>query len=227
MHARYALSEWLHDLDRDEEAGRLLEETVAAMQKNIKEGAGENNGRRDLGSVRARMYYFLAMHVRESDPARHLELLEKSIEADPTDADALIALYRLPKADEARKAKTSKQIKEAVEAFRQQIAREPRDENAYNQLAWLVGNTEGNYQEALECSLKSLEIKPNNPAYLDTLGRCYYALKDYPNALKHQRMAVEQDPYSKQMQRQLALFEKAVAAEASKEKTDQAESPKK
>ena len=43
-------------------------------------------------------------------------------------------------------------------------------------------------------------------------------MKDYPSALKHQRMAVERDPHSKQMQRQLALFEKA-AAEAGAKKS--------
>jgi tetratricopeptide (TPR) repeat protein len=210
MHARYTLAEWLHDQEKDADAGRVLEETVAAMQRNIKEGTAENNGRRDLGAVKARMHYFLAMHERDRDAAKHLEHLDKAIEADPTDADALIALYRIPKPDEARRLKTAKQIEEAAEMFRKQIAKEPADANSYNQFAWLVGNTEGNYQEALEYSLKSLELRPNTAAYLDTLGRCYYANKDYANALKHQRMAVERDPHSKQMRRQLALFEKAV-----------------
>ncbi len=81
-----------------------------------------------------------------------------------------------------------------------------------------MGNTEGNYQEALECSLKSLELRPDTSAYLDTLGRCYFAVKDYQNALKHQRMAVERDPHSKQMRRQLALFEKAAAEGVKKSK---------
>jgi tetratricopeptide (TPR) repeat protein len=221
MGSRYILSEVLHDQERDAEAGRLLEETVTAMQRNIKEGSAENNGRRELGSVKARMHYFLAMALRETDAAKHLEHLDKAMEADPTDADALIALYRMPKQDEARRTKTLKQIQEAVDLFRQQIIKEADQSadtraNAYNQLAWLVGNTEGNYQEALECSLKSLELRPNTSAYLDTLGRCYYAVKDYPNALKHQRMAVERDPHSKQMRRQLAIFEKAAEAQGPK-----------
>jgi tetratricopeptide (TPR) repeat protein len=220
MHARYILSELLHDQERDGDAGRLLEDTVAAMQRNIKGGREKefNNGQRDLGAVKARMHYFQAQAVRATDPAKHLEHLEQAIEADPTDADALIALHRLPKQDEARRAKTIKQIQEAVEAFRQQIIKEadqdPQERaGAYNQLAWLVSNTEGNYQEALDCSLKSLELRPNTAAYLDTLGRCYFAVKDYANAIKHQRMAVERDPHSKQMRRQLALFEKTAAAE--------------
>ena len=103
MNARYLLSELLHDQERDTEAGRLLEETLVAMQRNIKEGS--DNNQRELGAVKARMHYFVAMAVRESDPAKHLEHLEKAMEADPTDADALIALHRLPKPDEARRAK--------------------------------------------------------------------------------------------------------------------------
>ena len=78
--------------------------------------------------------------------------------------------------------------------------------NAYNQLAWLVGNTEGNYQEALECSLKSLELRPNTSAYLDTLGRCYYGAGDVANAVKYQSQAVALNPDSGQIRRQLEFF---------------------
>jgi tetratricopeptide (TPR) repeat protein len=225
MFSRYILSELLHDQERHADSATLLQETVAAMQGNIKAGPekARHNGQRELGSVKARMHYFRALELRESDPAKYVEHLDKAIEADPTDADALIALYRLPDQDAARRAKTLDLIEKAVETFRQQIigqADKLPDERAgaHNQLAWLVGNTEGNYQEALDASLKSLELKPDTAAYLDTLGRCYYAVKDYQNALKHQRMAVERDPHSKQMRRQLSLFEKAAAEAVKKPK---------
>jgi tetratricopeptide (TPR) repeat protein len=39
------------------------------------------------------------------------------------------------------------------------------------------------------------------------LGRCYYAVGDYENAIKYQRRAVELEPFAMSMKRQLQLFE--------------------
>ena len=76
-----------------------------------------------------------------------------------------------------------------------------------NQYAWLISNTEGDLQLALRCSQRSLELQPNFSTYLDTLGRCYYAVGDYENAIKYQRRAVELEPFAMSMKRQLQLFE--------------------
>ncbi len=58
--------------------------------------------------------------------------------------------------------------------------------SAHNQLAWLVSNTEGDYDEALRGSQRSLELRPDTAGYLDTLGRCFYAKGDYKNAVLNQ-----------------------------------------
>ena len=76
-----------------------------------------------------------------------------------------------------------------------------------------MSNTEGDYQQAVEHSLRSLELKPDSPSYLDTLGRCYYAVGDLEKALEAQREAVRLHPHLQVMQDQLALFEAAYAEE--------------
>lgn len=206
LSARMLLAEQLHDRGEHLQAAKLLEEAVAAMEKNEQQGQADQNGDRDVGSVRSRMYYFLARH-HSDDRDKQVELLNKAITEDANDADALIALYRLPGKSDEEKAQVSMLIRTAVIAFRKQIEQNPdRESTPYNQMAWLVGNTEGNYQEALKASLKSLEIQPGSAAYLDTLGRCYFAVGDLDNAIKHQIMAVQRDRYSHQMRRQLALF---------------------
>ena len=165
------------------------------------------------------MHYFAAMgYLQKGDVKSHVKHLDKAIEADPTDADALIALHRLANQDERRRAKTLKLIQAAAETFRQQIAKSPKTATAYNQFAWLVSNTEGDFQEALRYSKKSLKIRPNTSAYLDTLGRCFYAVRDYKNALKNQRLAVELDPHARQLRRQLDLFEQAGKTQAKRTK---------
>jgi tetratricopeptide (TPR) repeat protein len=86
---------------------------------------------------------------------------------------------------------------------------------ACNQYAWLVGNTIGDYQEAVKLSQESVkicqqlpEMKPSYAGYLDTLGRAYYGAGDVPNAVKHQAMAVALSPASGQIRRQLEFFQK-------------------
>ena len=93
-----------------------------------------------------------------------------------------------------------------------------------NQYAWLVGNTEGDYEEARRCSHKSLELRPGEAGYMDTLARCYFAKKDYENAVKYQAMAAKKKPHSGQILRQLKFFEKSLAD--ARQNSPSAEPPK-
>jgi tetratricopeptide (TPR) repeat protein len=80
-----------------------------------------------------------------------------------------------------------------------------------NHWAWLVSNTEGDFRKAVKFSLRSLQLSPGSPSYLDTLGRCYYSAGDLENAIRYQREAVKKHPHMQVMQRQLVLFEKEFA----------------
>ena len=206
------LAEMLHDQDNHLAAAQALEGAVAELEKNAELRQTLEQRNREVAGIHSRMLYFYSRHYADNkDAAKHLESLEKAIEKDPTDADVLIALYRLPNQDDARRKKTVDLIRAAAEVFRKQIVGDPDDATAYNQLAWLVGNTEGDQAEALRCSLRSLELVPLAGGYMDTLGRCYYAQGDYEKALYHQTRAVEIDQHSAQMKRQLQLFREALA----------------
>ena len=78
-----------------------------------------------------------------------------------------------------------------------------------NQYAWLVANTVGNKEKALKYSLESLDIS-NDSAKMDTCARCYFALNDYDNAMRMQKLALKQSPYSPPLLRQLQLIEDAI-----------------
>ena len=84
----------------------------------------------------------------------------------------------------------------------------PTEATSYNQFAWLVGNTEGDFDEALRYSKKSIELKPGYGGYYDTLAHVYFAKGDYENALKTQTKAAELEPHSGQIARKLAVFRK-------------------
>jgi tetratricopeptide (TPR) repeat protein len=207
----------LHDQQRDKDAGEVLTGLTSQFDKNpnmreILEAFGL-----DANALRSRGAYFLACDKQQKqDYAEQRKLLDEAIGYDPTDADVLIAMHRFAETDEAYRKQTSTLIKKAAEKFRQDIEGDPEDPQGYNQFAWLIGNTEGNYEEALKFSLRSLELAPDRAGYLDTLGRCYYALGDYENAIRNQARAVELDPHSLVIRRQLDFF-KAEQAKNQKE----------
>jgi tetratricopeptide (TPR) repeat protein len=228
--ARFLLSELLHDQAKEQEAAETLQPLCELMDKD--EAAKDTcmRAQRDPEGVYSRMHYFFSCALTEQQKFAEVEArLDQAVAKDPTDADALIGLFRLPNQSDERKAKTKAMIDNTVNVFRQQLEQykasadqAPTGElqNLYNsrvalmsnQIAWLIGNTYGDFDEAVRLSQRSLELRPEYPGYLDTLGRCYYAKGDFENAIKYQTQAVKLDPHSGQMRRQLEFFQKEQAA---------------
>ncbi len=108
-----------------------------------------------------------------------------------------------------------------VDECRKDIDDSPDDPTPYNQVAWIVANTEGDVDEAVRFSHKSVDLAratATGPTeikriggLLDTLGHCYYAKKDYAAAVKYQSEAAKLDPHTKTIARQLAVFRQALA----------------
>jgi tetratricopeptide (TPR) repeat protein len=160
--------------------------------------------------IRGLMYYFQACHwERNKDQAKMRECLDKAFALDPSNIDVLIACYRLPEQTPEYHKNILELIRKTAEEIQEEITAQPDSSDNYNQYAWLIGNTEGNLDEAWKCSQKSLELSPNNSAYYDTLARIYYAKGDYENAVKHQQRAAELDPHSGLITKQLVFFRKA------------------
>lgn len=121
----------------------------------------------------------------------------------------LIGCYRLPDQTPEYHKTILESIRKAADELQEKIAEQPDKADNYNQFAWLIGNTEGNLDEALRCSQKSLELEPDSGGYYDTLARVYYTKGDYENALKNEQRAAELDPHSGLIAKQLKLFTKA------------------
>jgi tetratricopeptide (TPR) repeat protein len=168
----------------------------------------------DLSELRARLEYANACHQRkQGNVAKQIEHLDKAAEHDPSDADVLIALYRLSSNDAARRAAAMALIQKAAAKFESQIttgenADLRQNATAFNQYAWLIANTEGDFDKALRYSKLSIEIVPDAAGYLDTLARCYYAKGDLANAVNSQAKAAKLEPHSGAIARQLKQFEK-------------------
>ena len=207
LRTQYQLSEMLHDQAEDIEAAEGLQQVVQAV------GAGRpaeaQVAGRTLGEVRSRMDFFFACHWdAKGDQAKRREYLAKALADDPGDIDVLIGCYRLPDATREYRDKIRGLIEKAAADLRDKISDEPENAANYNQFAWLIGNTEGNQDEALQYSKKSVELSPEAGGYFDTLARVYFAKHDYQSAVKYQTKAAELDPHSGQILRQLELFRK-------------------
>lgn len=228
LQARRLLSEMLHDIGKDLPAAQVLQQMSDAAAKDASIAKLISQNLTDTRAWLARMQYFYALHYGESgDRAKQREYLEKAVKEYPLELDALIAMHHFPDADEAWREQSRQKIRAAAEKLGSEIRQlekqvdQPLNEAAQsdskgelaqkcNEYAWLVANTDGDYAEALRCSLRSLELVPGSAAYLDTLGRCYFANRDYKNAIRYQSQAIQLEPHSSQMRRQLEIFRKAL-----------------
>lgn len=225
---------------KPDEAADVLRPAVEALENdNVSQQVRLSLGRNPT-YVKARLHYFEALghmmaakskegDARKADRDAARQALDQAVTLyGDNDPDILIAMYRLEGQDDGwrrqvvqRIIASSTRMKNEIAQFKKLVERkqqlgpnlarfERQLASLNNQYAWLVANTEGDYANALAASKESLEFTPGSPVYLDTLARCYFANRDYANAVKHQRMAVEQMPHSGLMQRQLEEFEAAL-----------------
>jgi len=221
LEARIRLGWLMHDQARHADACAALQGIVELMEQNTTIVRRLEELQRDPNRIRGQMHFSQSLDLHERKQyEQERQQLEQALRHDPVNADILIAMHRVPDAAESWRKQTQQRIDNLTERFRAAIlvaersyqvapTDENRDELALmlNQYAWLAANTDGDCQAALESSRRSLELIPDDPGYLDTLARCYFALGDYDNAVKQQRRAVELEPHSGQIRRQLELFE--------------------
>jgi len=207
------LSEMFHDRGAHRKAADTCRQALEALKERDSPWGDLADGPR---TARARMHYFLACHYAEQgDVTRQGQSLTSAMQADPGEIDTLIACYHLRDQGAAFRKTVVAAIGREADELRRQIADEPDNPESYNQFAWLVGNTEGNLDEALRCSQKSLELSPNTGSYLDTLAHVYFAKGDLEEAVKHQTKAAELEPHSGLIARKLEVFRAALGAKRS------------
>lgn len=83
---------------------------------------------------------------------------------------------------------------EADAKFRKCIELDPAHAEAYNYIAYMWAEQGLKLDECLELSQKSLELEPENAAFIDTLGWIYFMKGDYEKALVEVRRAANLMP---------------------------------
>jgi tetratricopeptide (TPR) repeat protein len=232
--ARRYLAERLHDQLLDLEAAQLIKGLLDAADAdaNVMQRlrSQTQQGETSPNMLRATMHYYLACQAAsQKDLAGQRQNLDKALQQDHKNIEALIALYQLTGNEPQKRAELVKLVKEVMDDCRAKIedaAEEHPYYNQYvsnydNQIAWLIANTEGDVDEAIRLSHKSIELAraagegKSVGGLLDTLGHCYYAKKDYANAVKYQSEAAALDPHTQAIGRQLKVFREALEQQQS------------
>jgi tetratricopeptide (TPR) repeat protein len=77
----------------------------------------------------------------------------------------------------------------------------------HNNLAWLSARCSRRLEEALAHAERAVELAPESAANLDTLAEVHFRLGDRDTAVRYSRRAVELQPRSQTLRRQLKRFE--------------------
>ncbi len=85
---------------------------------------------------------------------------------------------------------------EAVELYRRLIELEPKNLIAINNLAWILSEEKGQYQQALELAQKGLKLAPNYIDLIETRGVVFYRMGDLTRAIEDLTRCVELYPSS-------------------------------
>jgi tetratricopeptide (TPR) repeat protein len=229
INAQWSLSEMFHDQGQELLAASVLDSMLAKVDAksyaslptritsvlqqryySYRKIPAEKVIDRTMDELRARKYFLQSCHWKTAgDEAKYRDCLKQALELKPQDLDVLIACYQMPDQTPDEHKKILDLIRQATNDIRAGIASDPDNAEYYNYFAWLVANTEGDFDEALKFSQKSVELSPDSGGLYDTLARAYYAKGDYENAVKNQQHAFEMEPHSGQIARQLELFKKA------------------
>jgi Flp pilus assembly protein TadD len=103
--------------------------------------------------------------------------------------DDLSVLFDLGSAYERQK-----RFADAEKAFKDVLARDPLHARALNYLGYMLADRGLRLQESVDYIRRALQIEPNNPAYLDSLGWAYFKMKRFDLAEPSLRQAAADRP---------------------------------
>lgn len=212
---RWYFASQLYDLERYDEAATLLAELHTAINANTRssrrylqlieqQSQSSSIELPEPDMIAARKCYYAGL---AGQGAAATKQLRESLLLNREDADVLIAYYRSTTPTSSLRKDALRKIDALCREFEANILAEPSDPVAYNQWAWLVSNTAGDTAKAVRYSQRSLELRPGDAGYLDTLARCHYAAGDIDAAIATQSAAVAKEPHIPALTRQLRFFQ--------------------
>ena len=212
LRARFRLADvYSHRGNPAKEAEQL--ETVLhlfeALQQN---GRGAEAFGDEIRDLKCRLLMLQAKnHAKAGDAAAQEKALREGLKLWAHHPDVLIAMNELLRKRGAA-AEADTLVEAAVKHYRERITEQPDEANAYNNLAWLLANTDRQLDEARRLSQKSLALAPDSAAYLDTLAEIHLRLGQPARAVEFEREAIALEPESLDLVERMKRFEEAAKA---------------
>jgi hypothetical protein len=101
--------------------------------------------------------------------------------------------------------KTADRFKEIVRLF-------PRSSHHHNNLAWLMASCNRELDQALVHATQANQLSPDNTNFIDTLAEVHFRMGQHAKAIELMQTALQLEPDSANLQKQLQRFQKAQAA---------------
>lgn len=161
--------------------GRLIEELEGASQA-LQLIQAKNKHLQD-----SRLNIYLAILYGKLDkPQMSIQVLEKTIEKDPTNTQALYYLGHLQG--------ESGNFDRALVQMRRVLLVDPNHVDALNYIAYYYAENKIGLNEALKMATRANELRPNDGHILDTLGWIYFQMGQYNKAVSYLERAYVLNP---------------------------------
>lgn len=120
------------------------------------------------------------------------QVLESAVRSHPNDADTQFALVGLYK-DGGREP-------DAERLLREMLTAEPKNAPALNYLGYLLADRGQQLDEAISLVQRALDLDPDNPSYLDSLGWAHFRRGNMDQAEKYLAPAAQRLPHNSVIQ---------------------------
>lgn len=94
-------------------------------------------------------------------------------------------------------------VRKAVDSLRKAVALDSKSANARNSLGFILADSGINIEEGIKEIKKALNVDPENPAYLDSLGWAFFKKNDIVNAKEFLTKAFKMAPSNKDIKEHL------------------------
>ena len=130
---------------------------------------------------------FTRLHARAlfdtGNPSAALALMESAVRTNPQDSGVYLSMADLY-ADAGRPEEALKTLDTAVKRF-------PKEADVLNYLGYMLADRGQRLEESVRLITRALEIDPDNPSYLDSLGWAYFKRGDLVQAETYLAKAAE------------------------------------
>lgn len=128
-------------------------------------------------------YYIGTIYFRWQQHDSAAKVLERSVELNPLNVDALGAL--------ALTYDTMKRYEDSDRTYEQALKLDPNNDVILNNYSYSLAERGLQLDRALQMAKQAVEKRPDNSAYLDTIGWVYFKLGRYQEARDYIRKAVQ------------------------------------